>query len=142
MGAKARRHLVRKRVAVDGERAARGNPIAHRGVDEMRPKRGELRFEHSRSTVGIGALKRVRAHELRGVTGFMHGGAHLGAHLDKLHANTAIGELERRLTAREPCAQNAHQTLTVAHRFLLESKRQRAKDPASQCKRAGTAPAS
>ena len=72
----------------------------------------------------------------------MHGGAHLGAHLDKLHTNAAIGELERRLAACEPCAQNAHHTLTVAHRFLLESKRQRAKDPASQCKRAGTAPAS
>ena len=104
VGAKARRHLARERIAVDGERAACGHPVAHRDVDEVRPERGELRLEHSRSAVGISALKRVRAHELRGVTGFMHGGAHLGAHLDELHANAAIGKLERRLAAREPCA--------------------------------------
>ena len=142
VGAKARCHLARERIAVDGERAARGYPVARRDVDEVRPERGELRLEHSRSAVGISTLKRVRAHELCGVAGFVHGGAHLGAHLDKLHANAAIGKLERRLAAREPCTQDAHHTLTVAHRFLLESKRQRAKDPACKCKRAGTAPAS
>ena len=142
VGAKARRHLARERVAIDGERAACSHPVAHRDVDEVRPERGELRLEHPRSAIGIGALKRVRAHELCGVAGFVHGGAHLGAHLDKLHANAAIGKLECRLAAREPCTQDAHHTLTVAHRFLLESKRQRAKDPAYKCKRAGTAPAS
>ena len=104
VGAKARRHLARERIAVDGERAACCHPVARRDVDEVRPERGELRLEHSRSAVGISALERVRAHELCGVARFVHGGAHLGAHLDKFHVNTAIGKLKRRLAACEPCA--------------------------------------
>ena len=104
------RGWAQRRAVTSFENASRSTASAPPAATRLRiaasmrrdPSAERLRFEHSRSAIGIGALKRVRAHELRGVTGFMHGGAHLGAHLDKLHTNAAIGELERRLAACGP----------------------------------------
>ena len=69
---------------------------------------GELRLQEPRRAVGLGALERVGADELGRVPRMVHGGRMRGAHLDKAHGDSARGEVQGRLAARQSDRQLFH----------------------------------
>lgn len=87
--------IGRELITIDRERTARIDATSTSRRNKLRTECRKLRLQHAGSAFGLGALQRVRAHELSAIAAAMHIGFGFGAHLEQTHVHAALGELKR-----------------------------------------------
>ena len=110
-------HRLREDVAIDGERAARGDLRDLGRRHDERAAATQLLLQETDRVDERGAAHRVRADELAEAVGVLRRRARVWLLLDELDVDPALGELKRGLAPREPGADD--NDLHAAHRLAL-----------------------
>ena len=110
-------HAAREDVAIDGERACRPARAPRRRPSRItRAEQAHLGLEQSVRVGRLGALERVRAHQLGEAIGLVRRRAAHGAHLVQHDVVPALGELPRGLAAGESAADDVNRIADACHR--------------------------